>query len=60
MTGDTLITRMVEAPSLAEARAIVDQAPRAALFEAADLLYVDCADHGMRWIRNAVVSEARA
>jgi hypothetical protein len=60
VTGDDLITLVTEAGSMSEARAIMGTAPRAAVFSAADILYVDCGDHGMRWTRNAVLSEARA
>jgi hypothetical protein len=60
MSGDDLITLVTEAGSESEARAIMDAAPRDAVFAAADLTYVDCDRHGMRWIRNAVLSEARA
>jgi hypothetical protein len=60
MTGDDLITLVTEAGSTSEARAIMDTAPPTAVFSAADLVFVDCDRHGMRWIRNAVLSEARA
>jgi Arc/MetJ family transcription regulator len=60
VTGDDLITQLVEATDLREARAIMDAALPDAVFAAADLTYVDCDGHGMRWIRNAVLSEARA
>jgi hypothetical protein len=60
MTGDDLITQVTEAGSTREARVIMDTAPPEAVFSAADLLYVECDNHGMRWIRNAVLSEARA
>jgi hypothetical protein len=59
MTGDDLITALVEAHDMPTARAVVDAAPASAVRAAADLMYVD-GDHGMRWLRNAVVSEARA
>ena len=60
MSGDDLITLVTEAGSESEARAIMDAALDEAVFSAADLTYVDCDNHGMRWIRNAVLSEARA
>lgn len=59
MTGDDLIASLVEAHDSSEARAIVDSAPRSAVVAAADLLYVE-GDHCIRWLRNAVLSEARA
>lgn len=60
MTGDDLITLVTEAGSMREAQRIMDTAPPEAVFSAADTVYVDCDRHGMRWIRNAVLSEARA
>jgi hypothetical protein len=60
MTGDDLITSLTEAQTDAEAREIIDSAPRDAVFAAADILHIDTVSHGMRWIRNAVRSEARA
>lgn len=60
VTGDDLLTQVTGAGSEREARAVMDAAPRHAVLAAADLTYVDCDNHGMRWIRNAVLSEARA
>jgi hypothetical protein len=58
MTGDDLLTMLTEAHDDATAREIVNQAPASAVRAAADLMYVE-GDHGMRWLRNAVASEAR-
>jgi hypothetical protein len=58
MTGDDLITALVEAQDDATAREIVNSAPASAVRSAADLMYVDD-DMGMRRLRNRVASEAR-
>jgi hypothetical protein len=60
MTGDDLITALVQAGSTVEARAIIDGAPAPAVVQAADLLYVSDAITGIRPLRNAVLQEARA
>jgi hypothetical protein len=58
--GDALIAHITYAADTAAAQTIAGQASRAALREAADLLYVDGVGHGWAWVRNAIVSEARA
>lgn len=60
MTGDSLITALVQAGSDAEARAIAGKAPQHAVWAAADLLYVDAEGHALAWTRRAVAAEARA
>jgi len=59
MTGDDLVTALVQAHDGATARAIADDAPWQAVMEAAGLLYLGEDDHGLRWYRNAVASAAR-
>ena len=58
ITGDSLITRLVQAPSAAAALAIAAAAPITAIRAAADLLYVE--EHGPRTLRRIVAEEARA
>jgi hypothetical protein len=60
MTGDDLITLVVEAPSSADALAIVRTASVGARYQACDLLWLDADAHGMPWMMRAIVSEARA
>jgi hypothetical protein len=60
MTGDDLITLLTQAGTAADARAIADTAPAAAVVAAADLLYVSDDIRGIRPLRNAVLQEARA
>jgi hypothetical protein len=60
MSGDDLITALTEAPTEAAARTAADAAPAAALYAAADTLYVDSYGHGRAWLRSAVTREARA
>jgi hypothetical protein len=59
MTGDDLVTALTEAHDERTACAIADDAPASAVRAAADILYVE-GDHSLRWLRNAIVSEARA
>lgn len=60
MSGDDLISALVEAHDVPTARAIVNDAPRAAVVAAADLLYVEWEGRSVRTLRNAVLGEARA
>jgi hypothetical protein len=60
VTGDDLITSLVEAPSAQAADVIVKGAPHSAIYAAADLMYVDTDGMGMASVRRAVVREARA
>jgi hypothetical protein len=60
MTGDDLITALVQAPTQAEADAIAATAPALAVSDAADLLYLTDAPHGLKWYRRTVAREARA
>ncbi len=59
MSGDTLITRLVQAGSDAEALAIASAAPISAVRAAADLLYFEADGHGGRTIRRYVAEQAR-
>jgi hypothetical protein len=60
MSGDTLITALVQAPDAQAALAIASSAPIAAVREAADLLYVEADGHAGRTIRRYVAEQARA
>lgn len=59
MTGDTLITKLVNAYSDSEARTVAQLAPAQAIREAADLLYLDDQASIAR-LRGMVTREARA
>jgi hypothetical protein len=59
MTGDALITALVQAPDQAAADAIAATAPAFAVSEAADTMYLTDEPHGLAWYRRAVAREAR-
>lgn len=58
MTGDDLITALVNAATDDDALAIARTAPAGAVLQAADLLYLDDG-HALAWYRKAVAREAR-
>lgn len=60
MTPDDLITRLVNDPSDADARLTALSTPPAVILTAADLLHIETAGHGLPWVRQALVREARA
>lgn len=61
MTGDDLVTALVQADSDDAALVIAATAPLCAIREATDLLYIDTStSHRIRWYRRAVAREARA
>lgn len=59
MSGDTLITRLVQAATDSAALAIAAAAPIGAVREAADLLYTG-ESAGPRTLRRLVAEQARA
>jgi hypothetical protein len=60
MTPDDVITRITEAATKADARAILAGVPRATVLAVADQLHIDPCGHGLPCIRAAIVMEARS
>ena len=60
MTGDDLITAVVQAPTPDDAARIVREASGHAVLAAADLLYIDPTGHSVPWLRQQIVREARS
>lgn len=62
LTVDNLITAITEASTDTDAHQIIATTPALLVCEAADQLYVEGRDdgHGIKWLRNAVVKEARS
>jgi hypothetical protein len=60
MTADDIITRIVQAPTEANALAILTGVPRALLLTVADQLYIDPYGRSSAVVRRAIVAEARA
>jgi hypothetical protein len=58
--ADRYITYVTEARDTARAQEIMRKVKPSVVREMADLLYVDGEAHGIAWLRNAVVNEARA
>jgi hypothetical protein len=57
---DRYLTYITEARSDAEAMGIIAKVKPSAVRAMADLLYIEADGHGIAWLRNAVVNEARA
>jgi hypothetical protein len=57
---DGAITRITEAPTEDAAKAIASSLTRRMLLATADQLHIETEGHGLVWIRNAIVKEARA
>jgi hypothetical protein len=60
MDTDTIITRVTGAGSIQAARDFIGDVPPASVRAVADQLHIEAEGHGLPWIRNAIVSEARA
>jgi len=56
----TYITHITEARTAEHARAIAAKIRPSVLAIMADLLYIDGEAHGVKWLRDAIVTEARA
>lgn len=61
LTADDIITRVTGAPAHADALLIIDAVrSRALLVAVADLLYIGQPEnHSSRWLRAAIIAEAR-
>jgi hypothetical protein len=58
--ADILITHVTEARTAEHAQAIARQYKPTVVRQAADQLHIDPEGHGVAWLRQAVVAEARA
>lgn len=59
-TEDTVLTHITEARTDAHALDIANQVKPTVLRKVADLLYIDPDGHGVKWLRAAIVREARS
>ena len=57
---DTMLTRVTDAPTDADAHAIIAQVKPAVVKAMYDLMGFDPEGHGMPWLRRQVVREARS
>jgi hypothetical protein len=59
MIADTVVTHVTQARTDAQALAIVRKYRPRILREVADLLYIDADGHGVAWLRQEIVRQAR-